>query len=140
MAALSAMTSFFADASLLVARDHSDDAYHEPAVALLAGSAVIVTLDLACYEVTSAAVRRGGRQAAERRLFTIEALAHAGQLVRSDEVLLASAAEIALEHGISAYDGAYVAAARLTGAQLVSCDIRDLVSRGLAVTPADALA
>lgn len=39
------------------------------------------------------------------------------------------------EHGLTAYDAAYVAAARRNGWQLVSLDVRDLVSRGLAVTP-----
>ena len=40
-----------------------------------------------------------------------------------------------VEHGLSAYDAAYVAAARRNGWQLVSPDVRDLVSKGLAVTP-----
>ncbi len=40
-----------------------------------------------------------------------------------------------LEHGLSAYDAAYVAASRRDGWTLVSTDIRDLVSKGLAVTP-----
>jgi pyridoxine 5'-phosphate synthase PdxJ len=38
-------------------------------------------------------------------------------------------------HGLSAYDAAYVAAARRHDWQLVSTDIRDLVSKGLAVMP-----
>ena len=45
------------------------------------------------------------------------------------------AVEVAREHGISAYDAAYVAAARRNGWTLVSADIRDLVSKGLAVAP-----
>ncbi|MHB1975065.1 MAG: hypothetical protein ACYCR4_12425 [Acidimicrobiales bacterium] len=36
------------------------------------------------------------------------------------------------------YDAAYVAAARESGGTLVSCDVRDLVSRGLACLPRDA--
>lgn len=39
------------------------------------------------------------------------------------------------EHGLTAYDAAYVAAARRNGWQLVSLDVRDLVSKGFAVTP-----
>ena len=39
---------------------------------------------------------------------------------------------------ISVYDAAYVAAARGWDSQLVSCDVRDLVSRGLACLPGDA--
>ncbi len=43
--------------------------------------------------------------------------------------------KVVSEHGLSAYDAAYVAAARRNGWQLVSLDVKDLVSRGLAVTP-----
>ena len=42
---------------------------------------------------------------------------------------------MAAEHGLTAYDAAYVAAARRNGMTLVSTDIADLVSKGLAVTP-----
>jgi len=44
---------------------------------------------------------------------------------------------IALTHDLSAYDAAYVAAAAAAGAQLVSCDVRDLVSKALAQLPSD---
>jgi predicted nucleic acid-binding protein len=44
-------------------------------------------------------------------------------------------AEIAVEYGLSGYDAAYVAVARRHDRQLVSTDIRDLVSKGLAITP-----
>jgi predicted nucleic acid-binding protein len=46
------------------------------------------------------------------------------------------AAELAEDHELSAYDAAYVAAAASAGRSLVSCDARDLVSKGLAVLPA----
>jgi len=52
--------------------------------------------------------------------------------------LLTRAAKLADEHTISVYDAAYVAAADQTGGTLVSCDIRDLVSKGLASSPASA--
>ena len=41
------------------------------------------------------------------------------------------------EHGLTAYDAAYVAVARRYGWTLVSTDIKDLVSRGLALAPDD---
>jgi predicted nucleic acid-binding protein len=44
-------------------------------------------------------------------------------------------AELSVEHGLTAYDAAYVAVARRYDWQLVSTDVRDLVSKGLAVTP-----
>ena len=40
-----------------------------------------------------------------------------------------------LTHRLSAYDAAYVAAARREDWKLVSLDARDLVSKGLAITP-----
>ncbi|MBA3865980.1 MAG: hypothetical protein H0X42_06490 [Solirubrobacterales bacterium] len=42
---------------------------------------------------------------------------------------------LADELGLTAYDAAYVAASRRYGWTLVSADIADLVSKGLAVTP-----
>lgn len=56
-------------------------------------------------------------------------------LVRVDPSTLASACRLAREHQLTAYDAAYVATAERHGWQLVSLDIRDLVSKGLAVTP-----
>ena len=61
-----------------------------------------------------------------------------GGVVRADPGLLADAAQVATDHGISVYDAAYVAAAGVVGGRLVSCDERDLVSRGLACLPGDA--
>ena len=52
-----------------------------------------------------------------------------------DPELLGVAVDVAGRHQITAYDAAYVAVAQRRGWQLVSTDIRDLVSKGLAVTP-----
>ena len=49
--------------------------------------------------------------------------------------LLPASLALVAEHGLTAYDAAYVASARRQGMTLVSTDIRDLVSKGLAVTP-----
>ena len=46
-----------------------------------------------------------------------------------------SAASIGQEEGVSVYDAAFVAAARERGWRLVSGDLIDLVSRGLALSP-----
>jgi predicted nucleic acid-binding protein len=59
--------------------------------------------------------------------------------VRADSSLLVTAQAIATDHGISVYDAAYVAAARGSQAELVSCDVRDLVSKGLARLPGQAV-
>jgi len=71
-------------------------------------------------------------------LTAIERLADDGGVVTSTADLVSRAAEISERHSISVYDAAYAAAASQGGYQLISCDKRDLVSRGLAVLPADA--
>ncbi|MHB8312023.1 MAG: PIN domain-containing protein [Candidatus Dormibacteria bacterium] len=134
------MTLWLVDASVLLAREDLDDTNHNPAVQLLAGPDPLATLDLAFYEVTNVAVRSWRDELAARRLCErISAVSDDGGLIRADSQLLANAALIAAEHGISAYDAAYVAAARSASARLVSCDVRDLVSRGLAWLPSAAL-
>jgi predicted nucleic acid-binding protein len=67
----------------------------------------------------------------------VEAVSNDGGLFRVDWTVAAGATTIAEEYGISVYDAAYVAAAQATESQLVSCDVRDLVSRGLVCLPAD---
>ncbi len=133
------MTVWFVDASVLLAREDADDDQHEAARELLAGDATLATLDLAFYEVGNVAVRawRDG-QAAGRLQGLVDAIAADGGLVRVDEALIAHAVRIAETEGLSVYDAGYVAGAASAGAQLVSCDLRDLVSRDLAVTPRQA--
>jgi len=133
------VTVWFVDASVLLAREDADDDQHEAARQLLAGDATLATLDLAFYEVGNVAVRawRDG-QAAGRLQGLVDAVAADGGLVRVDEALMAHAVRIAETEGLSVYDAGYVAGAARAGAQLVSCDLRDLVSRDLAVTPRQA--
>lgn len=132
------MTLWLLDASVLLASEDLDDEHHEDALRLLAGEDPLATLDLAFYEVTNVAVCAWHDQAAAERLRErVAALADDGGLMRADSSLLSSAAEIADDQGISVYDAAYVAAARRSESHLVSCDVRDLVSRGLALRPGD---
>jgi predicted nucleic acid-binding protein len=56
-------------------------------------------------------------------------------MVRIDRALIEASIEVAIEYGLTSYDAAYVAVARRHGWQLVSTDIADLVSKGLAITP-----
>jgi predicted nucleic acid-binding protein len=129
----------FLDASVLLAAEDVDDANHEASAALLKSGA-LSTLDLAVYEVTNVAELRWDDVAASLRLRQrVWAIAALGTLVRVDEPLAERAAQIAREHGLSAYDSAYVAGAERLGIPLASCDERDLVSRGLARLPADLL-
>jgi predicted nucleic acid-binding protein len=129
----------FLDASVLLAAEDLDDANHDAAAALLKTGA-LSTLDLAIYEVTNVAEVRWRDPAASIRLQErVWAIAELGILVRADQPLAERAAQIARQHGLSAYDAAYVAGAERLGVPLASCDQRDLISRGLARAPADLL-
>lgn len=127
------------DASVILAAFDRDDAMHKPARALLTDSAVtLATLDLARYEVANVAIRawRAPKRVSPL-LEAIERISNDGGVLLSTSTLLARAAQIAEEHALSVYDAAYVAAASQTGGTLVSCDVRDLVGKGLASRPGD---
>jgi predicted nucleic acid-binding protein len=132
------VSTLLLDASVILAAFDSDDELHEPSKTLLAKPDVtLTTLDLARYEVANVAVRgwcEYGRVAP--LLEAIDRIAGDGGVIPSTTTLLSRAAKLAEEHTISVYDAAYVAAADQSGGTLVSCDIRDLVSNGLASSPA----
>ena len=132
------MSLWLLDASVLLASEDSDDEHHADAVRLLSCEDPLATLDLALYEMTTVAVCAWRDLVAAGRLRArVDALAADGGVIRADSALLSGAAVIADEEGISVYDAAYVAASRASGSELVSCDVRDLVSRGLARLPGD---
>lgn len=133
------MSGWFLDASVLLASEAPEDDNHRSARILLTGSDALATLDLAFYEVANVAIRAWRDPLAAGRLCErVTALADDGGVVRADPELIAAAAALAAEHGISVYDAAYVVGARITASELVSCDLRDLVKRGLARLPRDA--
>jgi predicted nucleic acid-binding protein len=124
------------DASVVLAAEDLDDPYHTAAVAVLEGVESLATVELCAWEVTNVAVRAwGDREAASRLARRVWLIERSGELLRADAELVASAASLAAEHDLSAYDAAYVAAAGRLAAPLVSCDLRDLVRRGLATPP-----
>jgi predicted nucleic acid-binding protein len=135
------VTTLLLDASVLLAAFDSEDDHHESAQALLEDEiATLATLDLARYEVANVAVRAWRAPVSVTPLLaTIERLADDGGVVPSTNTLLMRAAEIAERHTISVHDAAYAAAADEGGHRLVSCDERDLVSKGLASLPANAI-
>jgi predicted nucleic acid-binding protein len=132
------VTTLLLDASALLAAFDPDDPNHDAARGLLEDEeTALATLDLARFEVTNVAVRAWRSPESVTPLLTaIERLADDGGVVPSTAALLSRAAEIAERHSISVYDAAYAAAAFDAGYQLISCDKRDLVSKGLAVLPA----
>lgn len=134
------MSTLLLDASVILAAFDSDDELHGPSQALLADPEVtLATLDLARYEVANVAVRGWCESARVASLLeAIDRISGDGGVIPSTTALLTRAAKLADEHTISVYDAAYVAAADQSGGTLVSCDIRDLVSKGLATSPASA--
>ena len=134
------MSALLLDASVILAAFDSDDELYEPSRRLLADPDVtLTTLDLARYEVANVAVRSWrefGRIAPV--LEAIDRISGDGGVIPSTTTLLSRAAKLADEHTISVYDAAYVAAADQAGGTLVSCDVRDLVSKGLASSPTSA--
>lgn len=134
------MTTLLLDASVLLAAFDPEDDHHEPASALLVDTEItLATLDLARYEVANVAVRAWrAPESVAPLLAAVEQIADDGGVLLSTSSLLTQAAELAERHTISAYDAAYVAAAGEADRRLVSCDQRDLVSKGLAVLPANA--
>lgn len=102
---------------------------------MVESEATLAALDLTLFELANAVGVKMLQPQRARWLFELVAARCADRLVRVDADLLTAAVEIAQRHGLTAYDAAYVTAARRNGWQLVSLDLRDLVSKGLAVTP-----
>jgi len=128
------------DASVWVAASDPDDRSHSAAAELaVAAGTPVAALDLTLYEVANVVGVREGRRTHAAHLVRLIAERCAGNLLHAHFDLLDAATGYAAEHGLSVYDAAYVAAAHSNGWQLVSLDLRDLVSKDLAVTPDAAL-
>jgi predicted nucleic acid-binding protein len=124
------------DASVWVAAKDAHDRYFESARALVLDSRhPAAALDLTLYEVANVVGRRWGRPDLAREMCRTIQLRCDGQVLPVGLDLVDATVEIADERGISVYDAAYAAAARRHDWKLVSTDIRDLVSKSLAVTP-----
>lgn len=96
------MTTWLADASVLLAREDSEDDHHDGARRPFSGADPVASLDPA-YQVTKVAVRAWHDLSAARRLRgAVRALEDDGGLVRYDEALVAAAAELAASHDLSA--------------------------------------
>jgi predicted nucleic acid-binding protein len=128
------------DSSVVIAAFDSGDGHHEACRVLMGnGAMTLATLDLARYEVANVAARGWRKPGAVVPLLSaVDRIADDGGLVVSTNSLVRDAAELAVQHGISVHDASYVAAAAMGGRRLVSCDMRDLVSNGLAVLPTEA--
>jgi predicted nucleic acid-binding protein len=120
------------------ARDPEDRFYADARRLVLDFDREVAALDLTFYEVANVMGSRK-RQSREARLLLRILTERCGRdVVTVDQGLAYAAIDVIDEHDLTAYDAAYVAAARRHGWTLVSTDVADLVSKGLAVTPDDA--
>jgi len=124
------------DASVWVSLVERDSPHREAAARLILEQAPSLSaLDLTLYEVANAIGIKQGDAPEASRVNRLLLKCCRDRVFRVEAELVDSALQIAAEHGLSIYDAAYVAAARRSGMTLVSADIADLVSKGLAVTP-----
>jgi predicted nucleic acid-binding protein len=124
------------DASVWVAAKDGGDRHFEPARALAVSPEVpVAALDLTLYEVSNALGVRRGHIDEAMSLCRLIARRCGGDLLSVDLDLTEAVQRVSQRYGLTAYDAAYVAAAERTGWTLVSTDVADLVSKGLAVTP-----
>ncbi len=118
----------------IAARDDGDRFARTARLLILETDRAVAALDLTLYEVANVVGAVWGRADAASRLCRSVSI-RCDRVVSIDASLIESGIALAAEHGLSAYDAAYVAAARRHDWTLVSTDLRDLVSKGLAVTP-----
>ena len=124
------------DAGVWIASRDPEDRHQAASLELTFDTAqAAAMLDLTLYEVANAVIRRWNDPRAATKLCRSIELRCKENVIRIDSALIEAAAEIAADHDLTSYDAAYVAVARRYDWQLVSTDIEDLVSRGLAITP-----
>jgi predicted nucleic acid-binding protein len=130
------LSTLLVDAGVWVAARDPDDRFHHGAQSIVYDfEQPVAAMDLTLYEVCNAiGVRRGETEQA-RHMSQLIVRRCLNGLAGLDSTMIDSTLGIASEHGLTSYDAAYVAAARAHGWTLVSTDIADLVSKGLAVAP-----
>jgi predicted nucleic acid-binding protein len=135
------LSTLLLDAGVWVAAVDEADSFHRASRAIVFDlHQPVAALDLTFYEVANAVgVNQGNAEKAAHLARLIAKRCRRGSVVAADPSLLHIAVSFATDHRLTAYDAAYVAAANSNGWTLVSADIADLVSQGLAVTPDAAL-
>jgi predicted nucleic acid-binding protein len=127
---------FLLDAGVWVAARDPEDAFHSAAREVVLDFArPVAALDLTFYEVANVMGGRKGQVGEARYLLRTLEIRCGEDIVAVSAQSIDAVLELAIEHDLTAYDAAYVAAARRHGWTLVSTDVADLVSRGLAVSP-----
>lgn len=124
------------DASVWIAARDPEDRFRTAARSLVLNVEIpLAAMDLTFYEVANVIGAKKRQPDEARHLLRFLAQRCGEQILAIDARLAESALEVAVEYDLTAYDAAYVAAARRHGWTLVSADIADLVSKGLAVAP-----
>src|ERR1051325_6324495 len=127
---------FLLDAGVWVAAKDADDRFFASSRPLVLDPArPVAALDLTFFEVANVVGAKWGHGEEARGLARTIAARCGERVVAVGPELIGEALAVVAEHGLTSYDAAYVAAARRHGMTLVSTDIADLVSKGLAVTP-----
>jgi predicted nucleic acid-binding protein len=130
------LTVLLLDAGVWIAAKDGEDRYCEAARGVTVDSdQPVAALNLTLYEVANVIGSRKGRLEEATDICRLISLRCAGRMVTADSQFIRRTVEIAAEYGLTAYDAAYVAAARRNDWILVSTDVADLVSKGLAVAP-----
>jgi predicted nucleic acid-binding protein len=128
--------SLLLDAGVWAAVFDPADRFHDSARSIVLNvDHPLAALDLTLYELANVLGVKMKLPDKARDITQLVVDRCGSSLLKVDPPALASAVRLAREHDLTAYDAAYVAAAQRYGWQLVSLDIRDLVSKGLAVTP-----
>jgi predicted nucleic acid-binding protein len=123
------------DAGVWVAASTPVEPRHTESLAVTESDSRLAALDLTLIEVANVIGVKQAEPLRARRVCELMGKRCDDRVVRIDGDLLGHCLDVATEYGLTAYDAAYVAVAQRNGWTLVSTDIRDLVSNGLAVTP-----
>jgi predicted nucleic acid-binding protein len=124
------------DAGIWIGARETDSPHHEACRALAVDPDFpVAALDLTMHEVANIIGARDGKLDEAVDMCRLIDGRCGDAIVCADPMLIRSALRFASDHRLSAYDAAYVAAARREDWTLVSLDIRDLVSKGLAIMP-----
>jgi predicted nucleic acid-binding protein len=130
------LTVLLLDAGVWIAAKDGEDRYCEAARGVTVDvDQPVAALDLTLYEVANVIGATKGRIEEATDMCRLISSRCTGRMVAMDSQLIRRTLETAVEYGLTAYDAAYVATAHRHGWTLVSTDIADLVSKGLAVAP-----
>jgi predicted nucleic acid-binding protein len=126
------------DAGVWVAAVDPEDRYHSASRSILTTSILpVAALDLTLHEVTNVLSARKQQHDLARRMCRVILERCGEDVAHVDAQLAEETVTVITEYGLTAYDAAYLAVARRYVWTLISTDIKDLVSRGLALAPDD---